>query len=170
MTAVNEPQIRVAVLGELPAIAAFRRTWDTRTPASLPGEDDEAFDNRFVGWFREEDDRRTMWVAWAGDEPVGLTGLLEYRAMPTPNLAQRCWGYLGNMYVAAAHRDCGLGTRLLTTVLAAADERGYRRVVLAPSARSIPFYRRAGFVDAGPEADGDRLMVRPAYGGSERSA
>ncbi len=162
---MNEPQIRVAARGDLPVVAAFRRTWNVR-PEVLPAtEDGAAFDDRFSEWFCEEQDRRTLWVAWAGDQPIGLTGLLEYRAMPTPDLPQRCWGYVGNMYVDAAHRNRGLGARLLATVLAAADDRGYRRVVLAPSARSIPFYRRAGFVDAGPPADGDRLMVRPAHGG-----
>lgn len=163
-----KPQIRVAVPGELPTVAAFRRTWDVRPQSLLTVEDSAAFDDRFSRWFRDEQSRRTLWVAWAGDEPVGLTGLLEYHAMPTPNLPQRRWGYLGNMYVAAAHRNRGLGARLLATVLDAADERGYRRVVLSPSTRSIPFYRRAGFVDAGPQADGDRLLVRPAYGGSQR--
>lgn len=80
--------------------------------------------------------------------------------MPTPDLPQRCWGYLGNMYVAAPYRGHGLGTRLLDTVIAAADERSYRRLVLTPSPRSIPFYRRAGFVDAGPQEDGVHVLVR----------
>jgi GNAT superfamily N-acetyltransferase len=159
---VEDFEIRIAVTNELAVIAAFRRTWDMQPDAPNPVEGAAAFDERFSEWFRGERNQRTLWIAWSADKPVGLTALLEYRAMPTPNLPERCWGYLGNMYVAAAHRNHGLGSRLLEIVLAAADERGYRRVVLAPSPRSIPFYRRAGFIDAGPQADGDRIMVRPA--------
>jgi hypothetical protein len=47
-------------------------------------------------------------------------------------------------------------------VIAAADERGYARLVLSPSAQSVPFYRRAGFVVPGEAAGNDRLLVRQA--------
>ncbi len=46
-------------------------------------------------------------------------------------------------------------TALLATLLAYADERGFARVVLGPSERSVPFYGRAGF---GPA---DTLLLRP---------
>jgi hypothetical protein len=49
---------------------------------------------------------------------------------------------------------------LLDAAVAVADERGDVCVVLAPSIQSIPFYQRAGFVDAGDDAGPDRLMVR----------
>ena len=155
---MTRPDVRELRPAEVPAVAAFRRSWDVGTDRGV--EDDAGFDARFAAWLGAED-RRTFWVAWDGDRPVGLAGLLEYRAMPSPGRPPRCWGYLGNMYVAAEHRDRGLGRRLLDTVLAAADARGYVRVLLAPSPRSVPFYRRAGFVDAGPDAGHDRLLVRP---------
>lgn len=47
------------------------------------------------------------------------------------------------------------GSRLLAAVLAHADARGFARVVLHPSERAIPFYRRFGF-----DAEND-LLVRP---------
>jgi hypothetical protein len=34
--------------------------------------------------------------------------------------------------------------------------------VLSPSARAVPFYRRAGFVVPDDAAGDDRLLVRPA--------
>ncbi len=55
----------------------------------------------------------------------------------------------------AAHRSRGTGSRLLAAVLAYADSRGFARVVLRPSERAIPFYRRVGF-----NAEND-LLVRP---------
>jgi GNAT superfamily N-acetyltransferase len=52
------------------------------------------------------------------------------------------------------HRNSGLGARLLATCTAYADERGFARVVLSPSPRSVPFYARGGFESA------TSLMVR----------
>ena len=71
------------------------------------------------------------------------------------------WGYLGNMFVRADCRNRGVGSALLSAVVAAAEERRYVRIVLAPTVRSVPFYRRAGFVDAGGAED-DRLLMRPS--------
>ena len=60
------------------------------------------------------------------------------------------------------HRDRGIGSLLLAAVIAAADERGYVRVVLSPTLRSVPFYERAGFLVADGGAGGELLLVRAA--------
>ena len=70
------------------------------------------------------------------------------------------WGYLANAFVLAAHRDRGVGSLLLRALLGYADEQRFVRVVLRPSQRAIPFYRRLGFT-----ADND-LMVRHRPGQS----
>lgn len=141
--------------GDLAALAGLRRAWREDAP-------DPGFEQRFAEWLVAEGDRRTVWVAERCGRPLAMATLLEYRRMPLPGRPDGAWGYLGNMFVLAGHRDRGVGGALLTTVLAAADARGYVRVVLSPSARSVPFYRRAGFLDAGPAAGDDRLLVRPA--------
>jgi GNAT superfamily N-acetyltransferase len=61
---------------------------------------------------------------------------------------------LANAYVRPAYRNQGIGAQLVAALLSYADEAGYARVVLSPSQRSIPFYRRAGF---GPA---DALLLR----------
>ena len=81
-------------------------------------------------------------------------GVPIFERMPRPGHAQSCWGYLGNAYFLAAYRNQGTGQQLLNAVLRYADENDFARVVLSPSARSIPFYERAGF---GPA---DTLMLR----------
>ncbi|MFD9704516.1 GNAT family N-acetyltransferase [Lentzea sp. NPDC059081] len=45
----------------------------------------------------------------------------------------------------AAHRERGIGTALLDAAVAHARARSCARIVLSPSERSVPFYRRAGF-------------------------
>ena len=100
-------------------------------------------------------------LASAADVPA----LAELRRVPTSELHPghadedfgdrfAAWGYLANAYVRPAYRNQGIGTRLAEAVLSYADAHGFARIVLSPSQRSIPFYRRAGF---GPA---DALLLR----------
>jgi GNAT superfamily N-acetyltransferase len=65
------------------------------------------------------------------------------------------------MFVREDLRNRRIGSALLTTIIAAADERCYARLVVSPSARALPFYRRAGFIVPDDTAGDDRLLVRP---------
>jgi GNAT superfamily N-acetyltransferase len=81
--------------------------------------------------------------------------------MPRPGSPDSRWGYVSNMFVLQGFRNRGVGSALLTAAIAAADGRRYARLVLSPSERSIPFYRRAGFIVPDDGAGDDRLLVRP---------
>jgi GNAT superfamily N-acetyltransferase len=141
----------VRVTDDAGALAALRSLW---TGASA---DDLAA--RMADWLEAEGDRRTTWLATLGDLPAGMASLFEYRRMPRPGRPESRWGYVSNVYVREELRGRGIGSALLTAVIATADERGYARLVLSPSEESIPFYRRAGF--RVPDGD-DRLLVRSA--------
>jgi GNAT superfamily N-acetyltransferase len=117
-----------------------------------------------AAWLDDEGDRRTTWIAELGGAAAGFASLAEYRRMPRPDRPLSRWGYVSNMFVRADLRGHGLGTRLLATVLACADERGYVRVVLSPSERAVPLYLRAGFVVPDERAGEHRLLVRPRPG------
>jgi GNAT superfamily N-acetyltransferase len=110
---------------------------------------------------RDEGDRRTTWLATLAGAPVGMTSLFEYRRMPRPGQPDSSWGYVSNVFVREDVRDRGIGSALLAALVAAADERGYVRLVLSPQERALPFFRRAGFVFAGEAAGDHRLLVRP---------
>jgi GNAT superfamily N-acetyltransferase len=146
--------VRVAGRADAPAIAALRALWTA-------GDDEPGFERRMADWLAAEGERRTTWLAERAGAPVGMASMLEYRRMPRPNRPDSRWGYLGNMFVREEERGRGIGTALLGAVIAAADERGYARLVLSPSAESVAFYRRAGFVVPDAAAGGDRLLVRP---------
>ena len=83
-----------------------------------------------------------------------MMNLAVFDRMPQPGRAASSWGYLSNAFVLAAYRDQGIGSLLLRALLAYADARDYVRVVLRPSARSVPFYERLGF------SANDGLLVR----------
>ena len=124
-------------------IAALRRAWveeDSGHPVA-----DDGFEDRFAEWYAEEAARRVIFLAELGREPVGMVNLVTFTRMPKPGVAPSLWYYLGNAFVLAGRRDRGIGTTLLETAIGYARERGAARIVLAPSERSRPFYRRAGF-------------------------
>ncbi len=82
-----------------------------------------------------------------------MLNLTEFRRMPQPGQPRRRWGYIANVFVLAGHRDGGIGGQLLDAAVREATARGYARIVLSPSPRSLPFYQRVGFVPA------DSLLV-----------
>ena len=143
----RSPLIRVAGADDAAALAELRALW-------LPGEEPE-FDLRLADWLHGESGHRTMWLAEIDRRPVGMVSLFEYRRMPKPGLPDSAWGYVSNMFVREEMRGRRIGAALLDTVVAAADERGYVRLVVSPADLARPLYRRAGFTDAG-----DGLLVR----------
>jgi GNAT superfamily N-acetyltransferase len=108
-----------------------------------------------------EGDRRTTWLAEMAREPVGMASLFEYRRMPRPDRHDSRWGYIGNMFVRKQFRNRGIGSALLGTLLATAEERDYVRLVLSPSPNAVRFFERAGFALPHPSAADHRLLVHP---------
>ncbi|CAN5553080.1 hypothetical protein BH10ACT10_BH10ACT10_09480 [soil metagenome] len=150
--------VRVAGLGDAPAVAALRRTW-TEENHGAPIEDD-AFDAVFAEWFEREHDQRVTWLAEVEGLAVGMLNLLVFTRMPRPRTPDApaspdAWGYVANVYVGPAHRDACAGRWLLDAATSHADEHGFARLVLSPSPRSVPCYERAGFATA------TSLMLRP---------
>ncbi len=146
--------VRVAGTGDAEAIASLRALWLAGTPA------DADLEQRMAAWIAAEGDRRMTWLATAGESPVGMASLFEYRRMPRPGQGESRWGYVSNVFVREDVRNRGVGSALLAALIAAADARGYVRLVLSPQERALPFFRRAGFVFAGEAAGDHRLLVR----------
>jgi GNAT superfamily N-acetyltransferase len=136
------------------AIALLRALW---TGARA----DPDFEARMRVWLADDGERRTVWLAMAGESPAGMGSMFEYRRMPKPGQPQSRWGYVSNMFVREDLRGRGIGSALLSAIVAAARERGYARLVLSPSRDALQFYRRAGFLVPDESLGDDRLLVRP---------
>ena len=147
--------VRVAGEGDAGAIASLRARWTAGVGA------DEAFERRMADWLAAEGDRRTTWLATLEGSAAGMASLLEYRRMPRPGGPDGRWGYVGNVVVREDLRGRGIGSALLAAITTEADERGYVRLVLAPSPPALAFFGRAGFIAAGDAAGPHRLLVRP---------
>ncbi|MCU1462829.1 MAG: acetyltransferase [Acidimicrobiales bacterium] len=109
---------------------------------------DDRFEHDWRDWYGRERDRRVFWLAEIAEGAIGATNLMIFDRMPRPGGGAGRWGYLANMYVVAEHRNRGVGHDLLAAVLDHARQLHLVRVVLSPSARSRPFYERAGFAPA----------------------
>lgn len=144
--------IRIADERDLPALAELRRVWlEERlgNPIADPG-----FAASFASWWRAELPRRTFWVAEVGDERRGFTmvgslNVVEIVHMPRPGGRAGRWGHVGNAFVLASFTDRGVPSALLAEAVEHARRQRYQRLVLAPTAGSASFYRRAGFRPAG---------------------
>jgi GNAT superfamily N-acetyltransferase len=116
---------------------------------------DDAFVTDVRAWLEAERGHRTTWLAEVGGRPVGYVSALHYRRMPSATRRAGGWAYLGNLFVSPGHRAQGVGEALVQEVEAWARCLGLARVVLAPSERSVPLYRRLGYREA------DELLVLP---------
>jgi GNAT superfamily N-acetyltransferase len=152
---MNEIRVRLTGPADVPTIAALRAQWTGAVS-------DREFEQRVAAWIAAEGDRRLIWLASLRDEAAGLASLLEYHRMPRPDRLDSRWGYVGNMFVREDLRNRGIGAALLAAIIGESDARGYTRLVLSPTERAVPFYRRAGFVDADAAVGNDRMMVRVA--------
>jgi GNAT superfamily N-acetyltransferase len=151
---VTRAVVRLAEDADLPAIAWLRRelTLEQEGDRGDPG-----FEGRFAAWWARESSRRIIWLAEVEHDPVGTVNLAVFERMPRPGREPSRWGYLSNAFVLAPYRNQGIGRQLLAAVLGYARGHHFARVVLSPSERSVPFYRRAGF---GP-ADVLRVWTPP---------
>jgi GNAT superfamily N-acetyltransferase len=145
-----EATVRRAGQNDLAALTELRRA----SAREQAGEHlDPGFGAEFAAWFGREQAHRIFWLAERDGRPVGTMNLMVFERMPRPGRPTGRWGYLGNAFVLADHCNQGVGQRLLDAILGHAASRGFVRVVLSPSPRSVPFYRRAGFREA------DELLV-----------
>jgi GNAT superfamily N-acetyltransferase len=146
--------IRVADERDVAALARLRRTWlEERTGRPV---EDPGFEAAFEQWWRVELPRRTFWLAEVGSARSGLTAVgsinvVEIVHMPRPGARSGRIGHVGNAFVLAAFADEGLPAALLAAAVEHARVRRYRRLLLAPTAGSAAFYRRAGFRSAGEQ-------------------
>ena len=143
MTSASDVLVREASTRDRAGLAALRRAWSEEVTGGVL--DDDGFEERFARWSAAENVRRVMFVAVVGGVEVGMVSLAFFERMPRPDQAGSRWCYLGNAYVLPKHRDRGVGAALLAAAVDHARACEAVRIVLSPSERSVPFYRRAGF-------------------------
>ncbi|MGP8296745.1 GNAT family N-acetyltransferase [Streptomyces inhibens] len=90
------------------------------------------------------------WVAESGGEICGHVFLHLVERVPEPYEDNTPVGYVTNFYVVPGHRNRGLGAALLEALQRHTRGGSMDVLIVWPSERSVPLYRRAGFQ---PSAD-----------------
>lgn len=145
--------IREAGIDDVDELARLR--WEFRLEVGTPDSlSREAFDREMRAFVVDSLREAGPWHAWVAEDEARLVGCVWLQLVdrvPHPRLrrGERQIAYVTNMYVEPDRRNGGLGRNLLDAALEFARERRVAGVVLWPSERSVPFYWRAGFGDAG---------------------
>ena len=140
-------RVRVRVAGEddVMLLAVLRRRWNEEQREG-PIQD-PAFETSFRAWWDAERATRTFFLAEVDGQPVGMANVKHYTRMPAAGMVSAGeWGYVGNVFVLADHRNARVGQELMERIVQWAGEHGLEHLRLAPSERSVPFYARLGFV------------------------
>ena len=135
--------VRVAGADDVAALTRLRRTW-TEENAGGPIEDG-GFDAAFAAWWATERPTRTFFLVEIDGVAVGMANVKRYDRMPVPGRPAGDWGYVGNVFVLADHRNGGVGAALMDAIAEWAWSVGMEHLRLAPSPRSVPFYDRLGY-------------------------
>ena len=141
-----QPSIGPATLDDVAELARLR--WELYAEQNGDHtESYEAYVERFARFARSAltSDAWRSWVARDGDRLVAAMWLQTVPRVPVPGKRAGAIGYLTNVYVAPEHRNAGLGARMLDRVKAWCGEQGFSLVIVWPTERSRPFYRRGGF-------------------------
>jgi GNAT superfamily N-acetyltransferase len=148
------------------ALGALRYEWR----AGEAGETMDAggFAEAFAAWLRSHKASHLAFLAVTGDgEPVGMAFLAVVERIPGPDRWERRSGNVQSVYVRPRHRGHGTGTLLCGAVIAEARRLGLDYLVVHPSRRSFPVYRRLGFAEREGALE---LDLRPAPGPGRQGA
>ena len=108
--------------------------------------DDAGFAGAFHDWWSLERQTRTFFLVEVGARPIGMANVKRYDRMPVAGRPSGgWWGYVGNVFVLAEHRNVGMGRVLMDELVRWASNAGAEHLRLAPSPPSQRFYERLGF-------------------------
>lgn len=103
----------------------------------------------FATWLGEHAGSHVAFLATAGGEPVGMCFLAMVERIPGPGRFARRAGLLQSVYVRPERRGAGIGASLCHAAIEEAVRRGCDYLLVHPSERSFPLYRRLGFAETG---------------------
>ncbi len=145
---MNEVRIRPAEPRDVSALADLR--WQFKLEDSDGSEEPESeavFVKRCADWLRTRilTGPWRVWLAEVSGQPCGQVFLGLVDKVPSPFGGSTMLGYVANFYVTPEHRNRGLGAALLAEVTRYAEAQSLDTLIVWPSDRSAPLYRRCGF-------------------------
>lgn len=142
--APTDVDVRRATLGDAAGLAQLKVEW-ARLDQSPSSQAMEEFGDSLANWIRRQGDSLVVEVAVADERVVGMAWMVLFERAPDFTDRRRLTADIQSVYVRPAHRNRGIGRRLVDSLCDAADARGVPRVLVTASARSVPLYNRSGF-------------------------
>jgi GNAT superfamily N-acetyltransferase len=165
---MSDAAIRRAGIADAPALAALRwrfQTEEEEEGAEVP-ESESGFATELAGWLRTRmAGPWRIWLAEADGAACGHVFLCLVERVPSPYPHAGALGYVTNFYVTPEQRGHGVGRALLDELTRHAREHHLETLVVWPSERSAPLYRRCGF-----DGPGELLELPLAEGAPARPA
>ena len=151
MSAPDQETVEVRLATESDAILVARLRYEFRASFHEVIEQQSSFIERCGAWMQEQlraDTHWKCWIAECGQTPVGNVWAQLVEKIPNPIAEPEQYVYVTNFYVREEHRSKGIGSKLLSAVLAWSRSQSIHTVILWPSERSKSFYSRHGFSTA----------------------
>jgi GNAT superfamily N-acetyltransferase len=139
-------------------LAQFRL--ELRSSSARMIEREEDFIERCTVWMQERLRGGSCWQCWIAEydeKPCGNVWAQVVEKIPNPAAETECFVYLTNFYVREEYRGLGIGTRLLSEVVAWSKAKHAHTIILWPRERSKSLYARHGF---SPADDLMQLSIR----------
>jgi GNAT superfamily N-acetyltransferase len=140
--------IRDATSADADELARLR--WQMTAEEGDAAQSLDEFRPRFVDAFARFAASGSWTIFVAADSASGpLIGCLwvkRIERVPRPNRDATVMGYVTNVYVEPAHRNRGVGARLLAAARDVAERERMAELFVWPSDDAVSLYRRAGYV------------------------
>ncbi|AIA06605.1 GNAT family N-acetyltransferase [Streptomyces noursei] len=138
--------IRRAELDDAPALAAMRWRFKVEEDSDEVPQEETEFIAECEGWLRARmAGPWRVWLAEVGGRPCGHVFVCLVEKVPSPYPDSEALGYVTNFYVTPEQRNRSLGKALLDEVTRYAHAHRLDTLIVWPSERSSPLYRRCGF-------------------------
>ena len=126
-----------------------RLRWIWRAVERNEAGDPDRFREDFAIWISEHERTHIPYLVEVGGRAVGMAWLAIIERIPGPEIWKRLSGHIQSVYVTDENRDKGLGTLLIEELIEGARRERLDYLLVHPSPRSFPFYRRLGFTGEG---------------------
>ncbi len=143
-----EETVKVRLATDSDAMMLAKLRYEFRSTFHEVIEHDVSFVERCAAWMQERLRKDTHWKCWlaeCGQTPVGNVWAQLVEKIPNPLTEPEQYVYVTNFYVRAEHRSSGIGSQLLSAVLAWGRSQKARTVILWPTEQSKRFYASHGF-------------------------
>lgn len=108
----------------------------------------EQFMASFARWLDAHRTSHHGYLALENGKPVGVAWLAISDRVPSPARPERSSGHVQSVFVRATHRNRGVGSLMVKELIADANALGLDYLILHPTLRSVPMYRRLGFAES----------------------